>query len=209
MGKSSTCSDCLITELPALHQTVNAHFQNIAESPPPIQMTLEGMNDRWRRAYSPMSAVQSSIYSNLMSPTTDEEWNSVLSSLPTSKASGPSGISYEMLKHLPPSALIYLREIIDLCLSSAYLLSAWKDATVYPIPKPQEWNCFLQNTRPITLLDTARKVLTHIMYQRLFNVFAKHQILTGGNFAGLSGCSCDAPIAQLEASMFDAHTHSK
>src|ERR1051325_2639434 len=113
MGKSPTGEDCLITELPALHQTVNAHFQNIAGSPPSIQMTLDMMNDRWRRAYSPMSSVQSSIYSGLMSPIADEEWKSVLSSLPTSKAPGPSGISYEMIKHLPSSALAYLRDIID------------------------------------------------------------------------------------------------
>jgi hypothetical protein len=113
-----------------------------------------------------------------------------------------------MLKHLPATALSYLRDIIDLCLESSFIPSQWKDATIYPIPKPHEWNCLLQNTRPITLLDTARKLLTRIMYRRLSQVLVEHQVLTGKNFAGLPGCSCDPPVATLEAILRDASAKS-
>ena len=67
----------------------------------------------------------------------------------------------------------------------------------------------MQNTRPITLLDTARKFMTKIMYRRLSQILRDHKVLTGGNFAGLPGDSVDPPIATLEALLSDARYHQK
>src|SRR5918912_319239 len=127
------------------------------------------------------------------------QFTTALNSLPNGKAAGLSGISYEMLKHLPPSAKTYLQDFISLCFATSYIPSAWKNATIYPIPKPHDWNCYLKNTRPITLLDTARKLMTRIMYNRLAAILVQHNVMTGNNFAGLPDCSCDHPITIFEA----------
>src|SRR4051794_1481683 len=109
-----------------------------------------------------------------------------------------------MLKHLLDNTSIYLRNMISNCFAISFIPAEWKQAIIYPIPKPQDWNCFLKNTRPITLLDTARKLTTRIMYNRNSVVLVKYEVLTGGNFARLPGGSYNPPIAILEAIINDA-----
>src|SRR5207244_8725163 len=98
---------------------------------------------------------------------------------------------------------------INECMQTSFVPSAWRDATVYLIPKPTEWHCFLKNTRPITLLETARKLLTKLMYRRLSDILVKYKVLKGGNFASLPGGSCDPPICALENILQDAKTFDK
>src|SRR5581483_8277527 len=165
--------------------------------------------DNWKAVYSPIDSVDSSIYNSILHPVTDDEWISIFSTLPSGKAAGLSGIPYEMLKHLSPDASKYLRDLISLCFSTSFIPSEWKNATIYPIPKPHEWNCYLSNTRPITLLDTARKLMTRLMYKRLSTILSENSILQGGNFAGLPGGSCDPPIALMDMLIRDASAHNK
>ena len=51
--------------------------------------------------------------------------------------------------------------------------------------------------------------MTKIMYLRLADPLVLHNVLTGGNFAGLPGGSCDPPIFLLESIIADARAHSK
>ncbi|GBC35413.2 RNA-directed DNA polymerase from mobile element jockey-like [Rhizophagus irregularis DAOM 181602=DAOM 197198] len=80
----------------------------------------------------------------------------------------------------------------------------WRQAMVFPIPKPHEWKCQLKNTRPITLLEVIRKSLVKLFYNRLSTIMASHHVLKGGNFAGLPGGSCRDPIITLESIIHDA-----
>ena len=119
------------------------------------------------------------IYNNLLTRLTDEEWSSVISSLPNGLAARLSGISYELIKNLPDSASKYLRDFVSNCYTSHMIPSQWKDATIYSIPKPHDWNCYLNNIRPITLLDTARKIMTKILNRRLDAILANNNVLKG------------------------------
>ena len=69
---------------------------------------------------------------------------------------------------------------------------------MYSIPKSYDWELQFNNTRPITLLETARKVLVKILNTRLLKVISKHNILKGNNFAGLSSKSTHEPIHILK-----------
>jgi hypothetical protein len=46
--------------------------------------------------------------------------------------------------------------------------------------------------------------MNKILYKRLDHIFTTNNVFTGGNFAGLSGGSCDTPIAVLESILHDA-----
>ncbi|GET66233.1 RNA-directed DNA polymerase from mobile element jockey-like [Rhizophagus irregularis DAOM 181602=DAOM 197198] len=83
----------------------------------------------------------------------------------------------------------------------------WRQAMVFPIPKPHEWKCQLKNTRPITLLEVIRKSLVKLFYNRLASILASNEVLKGGNFAGLPGGSCRDPIVVLESIIHDAHVN--
>ncbi|GET59783.1 reverse transcriptase family protein [Rhizophagus irregularis DAOM 181602=DAOM 197198] len=119
--------------------------------------------------------------------------------MPNNKASGPSKISYEMIKHLSGEALDFSLLLANTCLSRGDIPANWREAVVYPIPKPHDFDAQLKNTRPITLLETVQKCVVKVVTNRLSNILADNKILQGGNFAGLPGGSTDVPIKMLDA----------
>ena len=199
----------LITDPVKIKQAANDHFRTIAGAPPTIRISLSDMTPFWNSVYTPVADIQTSIYNELLSPPSDDEWRATIASLPNNKAAGPSGISYEMFKNLSHLSSNYLKDIIIECFRTGCIPSQWKDATIYPIPKPTDWNCSLKNTRPICLLETARKLMTKIMNNRLANILHSHNLLKGNNFAGLPGGSCHTPIHILESILYDATSNNK
>ncbi|CAB4436125.1 unnamed protein product [Rhizophagus irregularis] len=194
----------LLTDPKAIDDAVVNHFQNfvpIHSSPP---SSISDLPARWSDAYQPLPDVSDDIYDSLMNPPFLDEWLSAVSSMPNDKAAGPSMITYEMLKHLGPRISDFLLILIQRCLLTADIPDLWRQAMVFPIPKPHEWKCQLKNTRPITLLEVIRKTLVKLFYNRLSSILAEHEVLQGGNFAGLPGGSCRDPIITLESIIHDA-----
>ncbi|GET67069.1 reverse transcriptase family protein [Rhizophagus irregularis DAOM 181602=DAOM 197198] len=197
----------LLTDPHDIDNAVINHFQNSVpiKSTPPIN--ISALPERWSSAYRPMDDVDSSIYNSLLDPPTLDEWLSTVSSMPNDKAPGPSMITYEMLKHLGPNTSALILILVQSCLRTADIPDLWRQAMVFPIPKPHEWKCQLKNTRPITLLEVIRKSLVKLFYNRLASILASNEVLRGGNFAGLPGGSCRDPIVVLESIIHDAHVN--
>ncbi|GET64412.1 RNA-directed DNA polymerase from mobile element jockey-like [Rhizophagus irregularis DAOM 181602=DAOM 197198] len=197
----------LLTDPHDIDDAVINHFQNsvpIKSTPPD---NISALPERWSSAYRPMDDVDSSIYNSLLDPPTLEEWLSTVSSMPNDKAPGPSMITYEMLKHLGSNTSALVLILVQSCLYTADIPDLWRQAMVFPIPKPHEWKCQLMNTRPITLLEVIRKSLVKLFYNRLASILASKEVLKGGNFAGLPGGSCRDPIVVLESIIHDAHVN--
>src|SRR3984957_9742214 len=114
-----------------------------------------------------------------------------------------------MIAHLGPSASKQLLDLVSLMFQHGDIPDAWRQAIVYPIPKPHEWESQLKNTRPITLLETARKCFVKLFTNRLSTILYEHGVLQGGNFAGLPGGSCQAPIHVLDSLITDSLLHKK
>lgn len=91
------------------------------------------------------------------------KWSQIVTSLSNNKASGLSGVSNEMLKHLGPVASRALWKLACLCLTLSDIPQQWKEATIYPIPKPMDWEYDLAKTRPITLLECAQKAVVKLI----------------------------------------------
>ncbi|GBB83881.1 hypothetical protein RclHR1_10550001 [Rhizophagus clarus] len=195
----------LLTDPLDISDAVVNHFQHAVpiKSTPPVH--ISALPDRWRSEYSPMDSISPAIYDSLLSPPSLEEWLSTISSMPNGKTPGPSMITYEMLKHLGPAANALLLALIRKCFTSADIPDLWRQAMVFPIPKPHEWRCQLQNTRPITLLEVIQKSFVKLLYNRLSSILAAHNVLTGGNFAGLPGGTCRDPIITLESIIHNAN----
>lgn len=167
------------------------------------------MPPRWSEQYKPKDYVNEQYYSNLMQPPTYDEWLAVLRTLPNNKAAGPSGITNEMIAHLGDRLQRLLWKLICMCFTIGDIPNEWKIAHIYPIPKPMEWECDITKTRPITLLETARKGLVKIITNRLSRILANHNILKGGNFAGLPGRSTEPPIKIINMLLEDAIENNK
>ncbi|PKY34288.1 hypothetical protein RhiirB3_475964, partial [Rhizophagus irregularis] len=117
-------------------------------------------NHEWRDIYSPKEDVDEDIYENLMIPIRMEELESVLNNLKSNKAPGQSGISYDFWKKSKTLTRKLLLEIINDSMLEENAIDDWKKGIIYPINKTtkSDWNQDLSLTRPIVLLETARKI---------------------------------------------------
>jgi len=58
-----------------------------------------------------------------------------IAKLPNGKACGPTGISYEMLKHAGTVCIKAITALFNRCLNSSQTPKQWKHSRIYPIPK--------------------------------------------------------------------------
>ncbi|GET61552.1 RNA-directed DNA polymerase from mobile element jockey-like [Rhizophagus irregularis DAOM 181602=DAOM 197198] len=196
----------LLTDPSDIKHAAVSHFQSIVSPPLVHYSSITSFPARWQQAYTPLTNVSASLYDPVLAPISLQEWSTVISSMPNNKASGPSKISYEMIKHLSGEALDFSLLLANTCLSRGDIPADWCEAVIYPIPKPHDFDAQLKNTRPITLLETVRKCVVKVVTNRLSNILADNKILQGGNFAGLPGGSTDVPIKMLDA-IIHQHKH--
>ncbi|KAG9291676.1 hypothetical protein G9A89_022095 [Geosiphon pyriformis] len=106
-----------------------------------------------------------------------DELHCVITSLPDGKTAGLLDISNELWKCCDKS-------VLDL------LLEAW----VSMILKSYEWKGVLMNTYPIALIETARKILSKILSDRILLAYSSYDVLRGDNFLVLKGITTQSPI---------------
>ena len=93
-------------------------------------------------------------------------------------AAGPDSIHYQMLKHLPTTALDPpLHNFNDLW-STGKFPQSWSDATIIPIPKPGKDPTVPGNYRPIALTSCVCKTFERVVNERLVWYLEANHILT-------------------------------
>ena len=93
-------------------------------------------------------------------------------------ASGPDNIHYQMLKHLPESALSILLKIFNKIWLTGEFPTSWSKAIVIPIPKPGKDPSDPGNYRPISLTSCVCKTLERIINERLVWFLEKNKLIT-------------------------------
>jgi hypothetical protein len=143
-----------------------------------------------------------------MDPPTWEEFNETIHGLPNGKATGPSGISYEMIKHASEIMKKVLLKLVILCLEQSEIPSNWKFANVYPIPKPNlgivNWSI---RTNHLTRHD--KKTMVAILNRRLSTIMVNNNVLKGYQFAGLPLKSTFEPLRILNEIIQDAYEEKR
>ncbi|CAB4479533.1 unnamed protein product [Rhizophagus irregularis] len=119
------------------------HFQNVTSSLNQDKI----LTGKWVKQYMPKDYINSNIYDGLMDEITQEVVDYHISLLTNGKVSGPSKMSYEMLKH-GLEMKQFIRNFLNECLSLKKIPMEWKLPALYPIPKHKTWCCKLVNTRP-------------------------------------------------------------
>ena len=133
-----------------------------------------------------------------------DELKTELQTRKNTSAAGPSDIGYAMLKHLPDILTATLGKLFYICWKTSLVPMQWKWTSLYPIPKPKDWNYNIGITRPILLIECTRKWMMKILTSRLSTCLQEHNILRGPNFAALKGESTSSPIALLNCAIEDA-----
>ena len=138
-----------------------------------------------------------------------EEFTNILSNCGNNKASGPSKIPIECWKHATATVKAELLRLCNICLQYSCIPREWKHASICPIPKTTDWQKNIENTRPITLLETARKIFTKIITNRLEIQCRTHNLLQGFNHCTIKGSSCNNAILAITEVLDHAHRNNQ
>jgi hypothetical protein len=125
-----------------------------------------------------MTNILSQWYKEISHTISIEEVKQTINHRSSKSAPGRNQLPYIAYKHLNTSAIEQLTKIYNSILTEGITPREWSRGTIYPIPKPKDWENNLNITRPITLLDAGRKIFTKIITDRLAKTIAEHSILS-------------------------------
>jgi hypothetical protein len=165
----------------------------------------------WANEYLPKQNIDSNWYSEALYSFTIEEVLDTLSQLPNNKACGPSGISYEMIKHSGNNnnCLLAITSLFNRCLTAQTVPKQWKECHIFPISKKPIFDANLTNTRPISLVEHIRKLYTKLLTNRLNKIFTQYNILLPYNYIALPGNSTAIPIHIFNNIIEDSNCNHK
>lgn len=108
---------------------------------------------------------------------TESDVEDILSSLDTSKATGPDLINPRLLKEASSVLKYPLCRLFNLSLSESIYPSIWKNANVAPVFKKDDPSN-VKNYRPISLISILGKVMERCVFKYLHNHLLENSIIT-------------------------------
>ena len=90
------------------------------------------------------------------------------------RAPGPDGIHNTLLRHLPESTLLVLKEVLNNIWISERFPDQWRAATIIPIPKPNKDHTDPLSYRPIALTSCLCKILERMINTRFIWYLEEH-----------------------------------
>ena len=119
-------------------------------------------------------------------------------------ATGPDDIHYQMLKHLPETALDTLLQIFNRVWTTGVFPESWRLATVIPIPKPGKDHAEPTNYRPIALTSCLCKTLERMINKRLVWYLESNNLITKLQSGFRAERSTNDNLVRLETFIRDA-----
>ncbi|KAG9298925.1 hypothetical protein G9A89_015947 [Geosiphon pyriformis] len=146
----------------------------------------------WSNQYASLDYVSDNTFSNVMSVIGLDEFLMVVKKLPDGKAVSILGIPNELWKHGDAQILSGLLDILNMCLK---------------LGVPYDWEETLTNTKPIALVEMARKILFKVFSDRIFLTYSKFNVLHEDNFSVLKGTSAQTLIFTIGSVIEDMCTY--
>lgn len=119
------------------------------------------------RSTQPLPVLADHTPSDLDRPFTMGELRIAINACKRQTAPGWDGITNKMLRNLPDTQLQYLLDTINQVWDTGNIPSAWKMATIIPIPKPNKTPHEIANLRPISLTSCPGKLMERMALSRL------------------------------------------
>ncbi|KAG9297499.1 hypothetical protein G9A89_020901 [Geosiphon pyriformis] len=126
---------------------------------------VDNISVDWRHQYQLLEYVFDEAFSGVMCSIRYDEFFGVVSDLPDDKTAGLLGISNELWKHCDRLVLDMLLVLLNSCLSR------------------ELWKGVLTNTHPIALIETACKILSKILSDRISLACSTFDVLREDNFS--------------------------
>ncbi|MES9881747.1 MAG: reverse transcriptase family protein [Sedimenticola sp.] len=132
----------------------------------------------------------------------------VLSSLNTSKASGPDLLHPRILKEARCSLAVPLSIFFNSSVSSGTFPSQWKQANVVPVFKKED-HTLPSNYRPISLLSCLGKVMERCVHKYLYNYISTNNLLTSFQSGFIPGDSTTNQLLSIYHTFCEAVDEGK
>ena len=154
---------------------------------------------------APLPWVQRDWFAGLRAEPTQEEFEKLLEEAPSKTAPGPSQLSYDLLKHLPPGPWRdVVRELVCAALRHCVLPPPMKLASIWLIPKTSEPSPPPERCRPISLLEVLLKLTEALPVRRLQRALRQRGILCPLQYGFSGGGNTTAPLHVLAAAISHA-----
>ena len=113
---------------------------------------------------------------HLMTRPTYAEFSDKLQGMPTQSAAGPSGQTYNMIASLPDTIKQHLYDHLSYLWDCKKGCPDWKWRILSPMPKI-DGNITLNDLRPLTLIETTRKLWVGLIIDKIRHIWDKHELL--------------------------------
>jgi hypothetical protein len=133
------------------------------------------------------------------SPISFDELNLVITNSPKHKAPGLNGLTYELFSKLKTLTKQTISNLYNNIIITTTIPNSWKSSNLILLPKKLVWTYNLNNTRPISLIDTSRKIFTKIINNRLSEAITTQNLLSPANYAGVKNQSTMEPLSIVKS----------
>jgi len=172
----------IVTETAEFLEYAHNHYQNnLFKDHQNQPIALNTIPANWRKEYTPKPEIDSNWYLELKIPLTMLKLDVLIKQLPNKKASGPTQISNEMLKHLGPKSRVILLAVINTMLRTNKIPAILLKNLMILIAKEKEFSGNISKTRPIALQETIKKLLSTHITKTLSSIIERNGVLRGFN----------------------------
>jgi ribonuclease HI len=144
------------------------------------------------------------IWKDIQNPITLEELDKSLRSFATGKAQGPSQIPPEAMRWMPDNHRQRILALLNKCLQTGQFPSSANAAKMWLVPKNEQGNTDLTQTRPIALMETLAKTYEQILCTRILEVMMKNEMFDRSQHGALPEGGTEDPMLTLALLMEDA-----
>ena len=185
----------LITDTAVVSNSFNKYFTSIAES---IRKNIPYASKHFSSFLK--NPVENSIF---LSPTDSTEVMDCISSLNTSKSTGPYSIPSKILSSIKAEISVPLSKIINLSFTTGIFPTNLKTAKVIPIHKKGS-KLELSNYRPISLLSNIDKIFEKLLYKRVYGFLDANKVLYKQQFGFRKSYSTAQALLNISQKIMDA-----
>ena len=197
----------------ALHtsHTMWANLQSITDNEPTIPDNMPRMYyDLYVEALlttSDAAELRREMAEVMKNPLDFEQYLSVIAHRKNDKSPGITGLTSNMMKQWDPKIKQYTFELLQHIWDTKYVPKWWGFRWVVLIPKVSGKKVRTDQLRPISLLETTRKVMTSMIMYRIINVLTKYNVLQDNQAGFRAGYSTEVSLIQFINVLEQADTY--
>jgi hypothetical protein len=200
----------IITEPNQIKKSVNDFYKKLFDTnnnKPAIDLD----NSPWNNKLQPLSWINAQDMQDLADPITSTEVYNTLRTLKNKKTPGPDNMPYELYKLLNKDnpMINLLTQYFNYWMKYTIVPKDANKGTIICLPKTKEYTGDLGKIRPITLLQTERKIVTAIINRRLQIKNEELNLLRGNNFGFMTGKSTNNNVTIIKSIIDQAKVHNK